>query len=391
MTDIYGDDNPNTLHSTFAGDSLYGRGGDDRLSALGSFNKLYGEAGNDVLFSRDGFNELYGGDGNDTVDYSHAPIIEGGVRAAIGMHLSGGGPAYGDTIGADVENLTGTQFSDDLSGSDADNVLLGDPGFASSGSGDDLSGEGGNDVLYGFRGDDKLDGGAGADVVYAGAEDDRLYGSAGADILFGEEGEDVLRGDDGDDRLGGGDGADILLGGAGLDTASYLVSSAGVTVTIGDYGLGGEAEGDLVAPDVENIEGTYYADVLTGSAADNVLDGGGVGISPYTGGDDRLSGLGGNDTLRGNLGNDLLYGGAGADRLDGGRDTDTASYYTSSAGVTVNLVSGTGSGGEAQGDILAEIENLSGSQGNDSLVGNTGANVLQGWAGNDALVGAGGR
>ena len=36
------------------------------------------------------------------------------------------------------------------------------------------------------------------------------------------------------------------------------------------------------------------------------------------------------------------------------------------------------------------IENISGSQGNDGLAGNAGANVLQGWNGNDVLVGAGG-
>jgi Ca2+-binding RTX toxin-like protein len=57
----------------------------------------------------------------------------------------------------------------------------------------------------------------------------------------------------------------------------------------------------------------------------------------------------------------------------------------------VNLASGTGSSGEAHGDVLTGIENLSGSQVNDSLVGNTGANVLQGWNGNDVLTGAGGK
>ncbi|MGK9168005.1 hypothetical protein KXR53_16980, partial [Inquilinus limosus] len=109
------------------------------------------------------------------------------------------------------------------------------------------------------------------------------------------------------------------------------------------------------------------------------------------GGDDVLNGLNGDDGLYGGDGNDVLRGGAGADYLDGGAGTDTASYFTGSAGVVVSLVAGTGSGGEAQGDMLVGIENVSGSQGNDSLVGHSGANTLQGWNGNDVLTGSGGK
>ncbi|KGM30054.1 M10 family metallopeptidase C-terminal domain-containing protein, partial [Inquilinus limosus] len=88
---------------------------------------------------------------------------------------------------------------------------------------------------------------------------------------------------------------------------------------------------------------------------------------------------------------DVLRGGAGADRLDGGEGADTASYHASSAAVSVDLSTGKGSGGDAQGDVLISIENLSGSSGNDRLTGNAGVNTLQGWNGNDVLTGAGGR
>ncbi|WP_225770998.1 calcium-binding protein [Inquilinus sp. Marseille-Q2685] len=386
---IFGDDNPNTLSGTAAADSVYGRGGNDTLIAVDGYDELYGEAGDDILFSGGSNNDLYGGDGNDTVDYSRADLLEGGARARIGMQVAGSGASFADTIGADVENLTGTPFSDWLMGSAADNILKGETGIDPFGSGDELYGEDGSDRLYGYYGDDKLYGGAGADLLYAGDEDDRLYGDAGADGLSGEEGDDVLRGGDGDDGLEGGAGTDILLGGAGFDTAHYSTSLAGVAVTIGAYGSGGDAEGDLVGPDVENIGGSNHADVLVGSAADNRLDG--EPTRTRTGGNDRLSGFGGNDTLSGGLGDDILNGGTGADRLSGGAGIDTASYYAGTAGVAVNLVTGAGSGGEAQGDRLAEIENLSGSQGNDSLVGDTWANTLLGWNGNDVLAGAGGR
>ena len=89
----------------------------------------------------------------------------------------------------------------------------------------------------------------------------------------------------------------------------------------------------------------------------------------------------------GGLGNDTLEGGAGADVLDGGAGTDAATYRTSTSGVNVNLATGTGSGGDAQGDLLANIENVTGSAYADSLAGSNGDNLLVGGGGNDVLDG----
>ena len=102
-------------------------------------------------------------------------------------------------------------------------------------------------------------------------------------------------------------------------------------------------------------------------------------------GDDLLIGSNGNDRLYGNSGSDTLRGGAGADILDGGEFSDVVSYYTSSAGVTVNLADGICSGGDAQGDVLTNLEGINGSQFNDVLTGDGGA--LRGWGGNDILRG----
>jgi Ca2+-binding RTX toxin-like protein len=95
-----------------------------------------------------------------------------------------------------------------------------------------------------------------------------------------------------------------------------------------------------------------------------------------TGEEDSIPGLGGNDTLIGLAGPDVLNGGAG---------TDTASYTASAAGVTVSLATGTGSGGDAQGDTLSNIENLIGSNFNDVLEGNSGNNALVGGTGIDTV------
>jgi Ca2+-binding RTX toxin-like protein len=66
-------------------------------------------------------------------------------------------------------------------------------------------------------------------------------------------------------------------------------------------------------------------------------------------------------------------------------------YTESTAAVTINLASGAGTGGTAQGDVLVAIETLYGSSYNDTLVGNTATNGLVGGAGNDVLAGMGGK
>src|SRR3546814_17659561 len=71
-------------------------------------------------------------------------------------------------------------------------------------------------------------------------------------------------------------------------------------------------------------------------------------------------------------------------RSIGGSGTDTASYAGSANGVTVDLTTGTGLGGDAQGDTLSGIENLTGSNYDDTLTGDGGTNSLTGGNGNEA-------
>ena len=121
-----------------------------------------------------------------------------------------------------------------------------------------------------------------------------------------------------------------------------------------------------------------------------------IGGTPYDdtifgfGDDDELYGYGGDDQLLGGDGGDHLIGGAGADFLDGGPGEDDANYSDSPSGVTVNLKTGTGSGGDAEGDTLQNIENLSGSDYRDNLIGDDGDNWFFGAAGDDVLKGGGG-
>jgi Ca2+-binding RTX toxin-like protein len=276
----------------------------------------------------------------DVVEAEIAALADGQVANVRESAFSDGD---GSSIRSSVHVLTrttlGTAVDELLSGDGLRDLMNGDAGK------DLLQGNGADDVLLGAAGDDTLVGGAGADELDGGADDDQLFGS------------------DADDALTGGAGADALDGGAGTDTAVYG-GAAGVTVDLAaGTGSGGDAAGDTLTG-IENVTGSQFADVLVGNAGAN--------------------------RLNGRFGADVLRGGAGADTLDGGFDVDTASYYTGSAGVTVDLDAGTGSGGDAAGDTLSAIENLSGSQGSDTLVGNAGANKLQGWNGNDVLRGGAG-
>ncbi|MCO7522109.1 MULTISPECIES: retention module-containing protein [unclassified Pseudomonas] len=141
------------------------------------------------------------------------------------------------------------------------------------------------------------------------------------------------------------------------------------------------------------VDISYQAgNTLTGTAGDDVLLAG-TGDTTLNGGagNDVLVAGAGNNSLYGGEGNDLLIGGPGNDLLDGGAGNDTASYARASAGVSVDL----GHVGQqntvgAGLDTLTGIENLVGSDYNDTLIGNDGDNLLNGGAGNDVLKGGAG-
>ena len=167
----------------------------------------------------------------------------------------------------------------------------------------------------------------------------------------------------------------MLDGGAGYDTADYGGSDAGVTVnlTTSRGQQGGHAGGDSLTG-IEELKGSSHADLLIGDGRDN-----------------DLQGREGDDTLISGAGNDNLHGGAGADRLDGGDGHDDwVRYWGSDVGVTVNLATGTGQGGHAEGDTLTGIENINGSDHADHLTGDDGDNGLNGDGGNDTLEGGAG-
>jgi hemolysin type calcium-binding protein len=120
--------------------------------------------------------------------------------------------------------------------------------------------------------------------------------------------------------------------------------------------------------------------IISGTPGDDVISG--------TPGDDVICGLEGNDRIDGGAGEDVLNGGPGDDVLNGGDGQDVATYETALEGIVADLPAGTASGEGS--DLLAGVEDLTGSAGDDVLTGTAAANTLSGLGGTDLLFGEGG-
>ena len=182
------------------------------------------------------------------------------------------------------------------------------------------------------------------EILIGGAGTDTLNGNAGNDILLGGAGNDSLNGGEGNDILVGGAGNDTLNGGAGNDTASYIDSTAGVTVTVNGNNQATGGAGTDSLSNMENLVGSMFNDSLMGDGNANVL-----------------SGLAGSDILSGGGGDDLLFGGADGDTLTGGGGKDTFKWGAGDIGgvdVIKDFTTGTG------GDVLDISELLTGEHAN---------------------------
>ncbi len=294
-----------------------------------------------------------------------------------------------------------------------------------------------------------VDGSTGADTITGDGGDNYLFGNFGNDVIDGGAGDDIIDGGAGSNTLSGGAGIDDILTymydpayaqNYNLQYPTQLsVIDQGVTVNLGTNTATNWSGGTDTLSGFENVIGTFFNDNITGDSGDNgfdglsgndIIDGGGgidtiyygtwdnngrsltllpgingsdpngvtVNLAANTasdgeGGTDTLTnienviGSKGADTITGNGADNRIEGGAGGDIMDGGAGSnDTASYEDSQSGVTVT-VNGAASGGDAQGDTLANFENLRGSFNSDVLTGDVGANRLEGQDGNDNLAG----
>lgn len=239
----------------------------------------------------------------------------------------------------------------------------------------------------------------------------RNLGSDAAVYIFNGGNRIVNRGE-----ISANDGNAIQIARApGVDPARNTIVNSGFIsaqrgpVSIDNYAIVTDNDDDIVT-NTGTIDGVVFLHgsndrlVNTGSilngvflgSGDDVFDGrggtisglvdGGSGNDTITGDDGANSILGdeGSDVLSGGAGDDTIRGGADADTIDGGSGLDTADY-TFSFGVDVGIFR-TGSGGDAEGDVLRNVERIVGSSVGDTLVGGNGVDAtLEGGAGNDLI------
>lgn len=206
-------------------------------------------------------------------------------------------------------------------------------------------------------------------------------------------GDDVIIGSSANDQIQFSAGKDNIDGGAGVDTMSFSNSGNSVNVNLGS---GKYTVSSIISTikNVENIDGSRYADTLIGDAANNVIHGGD--------GNDTISGGAGNDSLYGGDGANTLNGGDGNDLLvvtahyysttvNGGTGTDTIQFVSASHGLDINLDAGQaiqlGSTGSDIYATISDVENVVGSALNDKITGDSQNNVINGGAGNDIIDG----
>ncbi len=186
--------------------------------------------------------------------------------------------------------------------------------------------------------------------------------------ITGTEKDDNLTGGPEDDFLRGLGGNDTLNGGSGTDTAMYDDAPGAITLNLASGLVSGSVGNDKLVG-MENAFGSRFNDTLVGDGFDN-----------------ELTGFDGNDSISGGAGNDILRSWSGNNTLDGSSGNDTATYDYAGAGVNADLSKGVSVWTQGR-DVLANVENLSGSTLDDFLIGNSEGNRLFGDAGSDVLQG----
>ena len=456
----------------------------ENLTLIGSSAiKGTGNELNNILTGNSAVNLLTGGLGDDTYVISTGDMVV--ENASEGIDTVQTNLTY--SLGANLENLTLTGTSAiNGTGNTSNNILIGNS------ADNTLDGQSGSDTMLGGAGNDTYIVDNSADVITENANEgtdavqswatytlsaniEKLTLSGTAAIngsgnsqnntLIGNIAVNVLSGGAGDDTLDGSFGADTLIGGLGNDT--YVVDNIN-DIVIENVGEGVDtvkSSVDFVLGDsLENLTlssftaingiGNAFDNVITGSVANNVLDGrlgadtmiGGFGDDIYivdnvgdlvtenssegmdtvlssvtfvlaanvenltltgssiingTGnnGDNILIGNSANNILTGGGGNNFLDGGVGADTLIGNTGNDI--YVVDNAGDVIQDLSGfdrvessiSYSLGFGLEDLTLTGMNAINGVGNELsnvLIGNAASNVLDGAAGNDVMIGGAG-
>lgn len=234
--------------------------------------------------------------------------------------------------------------------------------------------------LFGAENNHYLDGKDGNDWLYGSSENDTLVGGAGNDILYGHTGKNIY-------VFAAGWGQDTIMDASGIDTIDFSKLNISITINLASTSItSGLNTITWSANTLENATGGIATDRIIGNSGNNILTGGS--------GNDTIIGAGGNDTLLGGSGNDtyIFANSWGTDRILDTSGIDTINFSAVTKNLRINLnTTGATSGNNSVRWQPNTIEKVFGGSGNDTIVGNTSANIIHGGLGNDTITGGGGR
>ena len=183
------------------------------------------------------------------------------------------------------------------------------------------------------------------------------------------------------------------------DTSRDAAQAVALAVTLTPGSTLGD---DIIAGTIgsDSIEGWDGNDLLYGlESSDSLFGGEGSDVLEGGDGNDFLQGDEGDDSLYGGAGDDTLYGGSGNDEFttDLGDDSyigddgiDTLVLVDVTRPVFIDLSVGRASGADIGNDTLSGIENIWGGDGADTLIGDSGDNLLAGGKSADSMSGGDG-
>jgi Ca2+-binding RTX toxin-like protein len=369
-------------------------GGNDVVSATSTLTTsllLIGGAGNDQLTGGSGNDSLDGGAGNDTLtggDGNDVYIFSGSVALGSDSIVESSGTAHG------IDTLDFSQLDGGLGVTVTLSVTTAQTLNAS------LTLTVGN--------------AAAIDNVIGTAYDDLLIGNALANMLTGGDGNDTLIGNEGNDTLVGGQGNDWYVfsgsanlgfdsifeaAGQGTDTLNFSSLSAGVSVNVAmtaTQTLNSSLTLLLSDPAaIDNVLGSMYDDTLIGNVLNNTFS--------AQAGNDYLEGGAGDDVLIGGTGSDTYVfsgsGDLGSDRVSensGDAGTDVLNFNGLDAGISLDLTSGSTQTLNSSLSLalnvisgLSGIEDVIGTNYDDTIAGDVENNEIWGMAGDDNLFSGG--
>lgn len=416
-----------------AADIITGSYLNNELSGNAGDDTLYGGLGSDTLNGGLGNDSLYGDTGSAMIDFGLFNMNIGGMTALTGGGYSGSVTDYLSVSELSGLNGTGMTFEMLYQASDI-NRTTSDRGFylsyAVSGTDNEILLHDRDGQFRIFVNGSFIDTGVSTDILEDGALHRLSYSyealNFGGGNLIGRsiiyvDGVEVYNQGISTPGTAIQSGGYLVIGqeqdsvGPATFNANQILSGSVGDIRIWNYARSQNEIADAAFSAVDPSRGelldnwVFESGAIVNVAGTNTMSASGGEIIPIgTAGNDVIDGGAGDDQLFGEDGDDLFLSSLedsdteeedpdnlidthdGADVMDGGAGTDTVSYANSSVAVTVDLAIGTGTGGDAEGDSYMSIENVQGSNFDDTIIGNDDDNIFFGSAGVDDYDGGAG-